>query len=138
MQKKPIFITQADLDRLRARFQGDRSTDVQDSGYVKSLESELQRAIVVDAKSISNDVITLRSRAVLKDLDSGEELTYTLVYPEESDPSNGKISILSPVGTAMLGYRAGDLFEWEVPGGVRRLQVLRVEYQPEAAGDFHL
>jgi len=138
MQKKPIFITRTDLERLNAFFQDYRNRGLVDAGYVKSLQEELDRAQIIDAKSIAGDVITLRSRAVLKDLDTNEETTHTLVYPDESDPSHGKISILSPVGTAMLGYRAGDTFEWKVPSGLARYQVVRVEYQPEASGDFHL
>ena len=68
----------------------------------------------------------------------GEEETYTLVYPENMDMSQGKVSILAPIGTAMLGYRVGDVFEWEVPAGNRRLKVEKLLYQPEDSGDFDL
>ncbi len=138
MLKKPIFITKTDLDRLQSYFKDYQDRGAMDAVYVQSLNEELSRATVVDAKTIASDVITLRSRAVLKDLATKEELTYSLVYPNESDPSNGKISILSPIGTAMLGYRVGDTFEWKVPSGLSRYKVLRVEYQPEASGDFNL
>ena len=138
MQKRSIHITRTDLERLRAHFSDCKDSGVLDAAYVKDLEGEIRRAVVVDAKAVPHDVITLRSRVVLKDLDDGEEATYTLVYPEESDPASGRISILSPVGTAMLGCRVGDTFEWKVPRGNLRMQVLRIEYQPEAAGDYHL
>ncbi|KAB2835548.1 MAG: transcription elongation factor GreAB, partial [Candidatus Brocadia sp.] len=75
---------------------------------------------------------------VLQDLETGEEETYTLVFPENADIARGKISILAPIGTAMLGYEAGDAFEWKVPAGKRRLKVKQILYQPEAAGDYHL
>jgi regulator of nucleoside diphosphate kinase len=65
-----------------------------------------------------------------------EEMTYTLVFPEDADVSQGKISVLAPIGTAMLGYRVGDTFEWDTPGGKRSIQVKRVIYQPEASGDY--
>jgi regulator of nucleoside diphosphate kinase len=75
----------------------------------------------------------MHSTASLIDLDTGEELVYTLVFPAEADIRQGKISVLAPVGTAMLGYGVGAVFEWPVPDGLRRLQVKDVLYQPEAA-----
>jgi regulator of nucleoside diphosphate kinase len=80
----------------------------------------------------------MNSTVRLIDLETGEPETYTLVYPENAEPAAGKISILAPVGTAMLGYAVGDVFEWEVPAGMRRLKVDAILYQPEAAGDFDL
>jgi regulator of nucleoside diphosphate kinase len=65
-------------------------------------------------------------------------MIYSLVFPQEADASEGRISILAPVGTAMIGYRVGDVIEWEVPSGLRRLKVEDVLYQPEASGDYHL
>jgi regulator of nucleoside diphosphate kinase len=61
-----------------------------------------------------------------------------LVFPENADLKQGKVSILAPIGTAMLGYEVGDIFEWDVPAGKRRLKVKRIIYQPEASGDYHL
>jgi len=84
------------------------------------------------------DVITMNSRVRLYDLDADEELIFTLVFPEDADPAENKISVLAPIGMAMLGYRVGDTFEWEVPAGISRLRVLEILYQPEAAGDYDL
>jgi len=67
-----------------------------------------------------------------------EAMSYTLVFPDDADVSQGKISVLAPIGTAMLGFRVGDTIRWEVPAGVRRIKVLAFLYQPEASGDFHL
>jgi regulator of nucleoside diphosphate kinase len=83
-------------------------------------------------------VITMRSKARLLDIDSGKEVVYSLVFPNEADLEKGKISVLAPIGTAMIGYKVGDIIEWEVPAGLRRLRVEEVLYQPEAAGDYHL
>jgi regulator of nucleoside diphosphate kinase len=80
----------------------------------------------------------MRSKVRLRDLDTGEEMVYTLVFPSEANFDEGKISVLAPVGTAMLGYRVGSLIEWEVPSGRRRLKVEELLYQPEAAGDYNL
>jgi len=80
----------------------------------------------------------MRSTVRLKDLVSGEENTYSLVFPTEADFSQGKISVLAPIGTAILGYKSGDTIEWTVPSGLRRLKVDKIIYQPEAAGHFDL
>ncbi len=80
----------------------------------------------------------MNSKVHLLDLETKEEMTYTLVFPDAADIIAGKISVLAPIGTAMLGYRAGDTFSWEVPAGVRRIEVLAILYQPEASGDYHL
>ena len=84
---------------------------------------------------IPADVITLNSTARLVDRETKEEMVYSLVFPEDADTSQGKISILAPIGTAMLGYKAGDTFEWDTPGGKRIIRVKEIVYQPEAAGD---
>ena len=96
----------------------------------------MRRAVIVDPKKIPSDVITMNSRAELRDLDTEETVVFTLVFPWEADVDLGKISILAPIGSGMLGYRVGDEFEWKVPEGVRRMKVMKVYYQPEAAGDF--
>ena len=72
------------------------------------------------------------------DLDSGEEMTYTLVFPDIADISKNKISILAPIGTALIGYRLGDIIEWKVPAGLRKFKVEEILYQPEAMGDYNL
>jgi regulator of nucleoside diphosphate kinase len=68
----------------------------------------------------------------MKDLNSGYEFTYQIVFPKDADISENRISVLAPIGTALLGYRTGNSVEWRVPLGTRRLRILDVEYQPEA------
>jgi regulator of nucleoside diphosphate kinase len=74
----------------------------------------------------------------LIDLDSAEEMVLTLVFPRDADLNQDKISVLAPIGTAVLGYHVGDTIEWEVPDGTRRLEVRKIIYQPEASGDYDL
>jgi regulator of nucleoside diphosphate kinase len=105
---------------------------------LQALADELDRAEVIAAKDVPADVITMNSRVRLLDLDTGEEETYTLVFPDDADINRNRISVLAPVGTGMLGYGVGDVIEWQVPGGIRRLKVASVLYQPEAAGDYNL
>jgi regulator of nucleoside diphosphate kinase len=99
------------------------------------LAEEIEKASVVLPDQIPSDVITLNSTARLIDRETREETVYSLVFPENADTSQGKISILAPIGTAMLGYKAGDTFEWDTPGGKRIIHVKEILYQPEAAGN---
>ena len=138
MDDKTIWITELDLRRLRTLIIDAQGTDYRKSVYLQKLGQELDRAKVVPSQEIPATVVTMNSRVALVDLDSMEEETYTLVFPEAADGTGDKISILAPIGTAMLGYSVGDTFEWEVPAGMRRLRVERILYQPEAAGDFDL
>ena len=136
MANDPIQITRNDLERLKKVLEETRRTATLDSDSLADLEAELERAEVVDSTAVPPDVVTMNSTVTLLDLESGEEETYTLVFPENA-AGRGRISVVAPIGTAMLGYRVGDVFEWEVPAGKRRLQVKQVHYQPEAAGDHH-
>jgi regulator of nucleoside diphosphate kinase len=137
MRERDIYVTDLDRDRLRNLLRGARLWSSRDRAFLEDLEAELERAHVVPAAEIPADVVTMHSEIGVRDLDSGREMVFTLVFPSESDPEQRRISILAPVGTAVLGYRAGDTIEWRVPGGVRRFRIERVLYQPEAAGDYH-
>lgn len=128
-----IYITEADFDRLRRLIDGLRAGGSFDYEHLATLEEELDRAEIVEPTAVPSDVVTMNSVVRLKDLDSGDVLTYKLLFPTQARTGNG-ISVLAPIGTAILGYREGDVIEWRVPKGIRRLKVLEVLYQPEAAG----
>jgi regulator of nucleoside diphosphate kinase len=134
-----IHITKPDYERLTKLIEiaREREGDA-NREYLDRLEEELDRAEVVQQQDIPADVITMRSTVRVKDLDTSEEIIYRLVFPTEANYDQGKISVLAPIGTAMLGYRRGDVIEWQVPSGVRRLSVEEVLYQPESKGEFHL
>ena len=136
MTEHNIYITAVDGEKLRDLIWQAQATDYRGSPYLKMLAGELDRAIVLDPHEIPADVITMNSTASLVDVESGEDMLYTLVFPEAADPIQGKISVLAPIGTAMLGYRVGDTFEWETPDGERKLRVKKVVFQPEASGDY--
>lgn len=138
MGDQPIKITAYDLKRLKELLMDAGSTDYRGSQYLKRLRRELERAEIVKPEDIPADVITMNSTACLLDTETSEEETYTLVFPENADVQNGKISILAPIGTAMLGYRVGDIFEWDVPAGTRKLLVKSILFQPESSGNFDL
>lgn len=134
-----LFITETDHERLgnlinMARNQHDRAN----AGYIKTLEEELEFADVVAPKDIPPDVVTMRSRIKLRDLDSGEESVYSIVFPTEANIDEGRISILAPLATALLGRKRGETVEFQAPSRLRRLLVEEILYQPESAGDFNL
>ena len=132
---RTIYVTSQDRKRLEDI---EQVTEATDRGDLADLRNELNRAVVVPGEQIPADVITMRSRVRLLDLEQRSVHEYTLVYPGEADLEMGKISILAPVGAAMIGCREGDEIEWDVPAGRRRFRVEAVLYQPEAAGDTHL
>jgi regulator of nucleoside diphosphate kinase len=133
-----IYITEPDHNRLSGLIDRTREGNGDDREYLNKLERELDRAEIVDPKDIPADVVTMRSKVRLKDLVSGESNTYSLVFPTEANFAEGKISVLAPIGTAILGYKRGDTIEWPVPSGLRRLKVEEILYQPESAGDHDL
>jgi len=138
MKKRTIYISSFDKERLVQLIEKSDNSNNPDKKYLKELEKELNRGKIVEQNNIPQDVITMNSMVRLKELDSGEEITYVLVFPEAANIDENKISILAPIGTALIGYRVGDIIEWEVPAGLRRLKVEELLYQPEAAGDYHL
>ena len=136
MNAKKIYITEYDRERLERLLERPPADDL--ISYLDDLRTELDRAVVVEPVEIPPDVITMNSTVSLVDVDTTEEEEFTLVFPKDADAESGRISVMAPLGTAMLGYRVGDVFEWDVPMGRKHWRVARVIYQPEAAGDFHL
>ena len=125
-----IHITEVDQARLRDL------VALELDAHVVDLEHEIERAIVVDARQVARTVVTMNSRALLH-LDD-EKVEVALVFPQDADDSAGKLSVYSDIGTAILGYKEGDAFDWRIPNRTRRISIEKVLYQPEAAGDFDL
>jgi regulator of nucleoside diphosphate kinase len=136
MQSRQIFITGSDLNKLEDLLAAAGSGKYRHREDLKSLEAELLKAKVVEAHAIPRGVVTMNTRLLFHDLDDDSRMEVTLVFPADADIDAGKLSVLSPVGTALLGYAEGDTVEWEVPAGKRRIRIEKILYQPEAAGDF--
>lgn len=137
MKRRKIILTTEDHRRLEALLTSNTSRLIGGSDRVDELQSELLRAQVVLPDKIPGDVVTMNSTVALRDLDTDDVDTYTLVYPDRADIANCKLSVLAPIGTAVLGYRVGDEIQWQVPEGRRRLRVEQVVFQPERDGSFH-
>jgi regulator of nucleoside diphosphate kinase len=134
MGRRRIVITETDMSRLRALVRDGRTASPLDLAHLDELDRELDRAEIVDDGDVPADVVTMQSTVRVLDLDSRRRADYTIVFPEAADIERRHLSILAPVGTALLGYRAGDVVEWMMPGGPRRLQIESILFQPEAAG----
>ena len=138
MTNRKIFITQHDRERLTFMLDEALAGQHRDAASLKELARELAIAETVDSKAVPADVVTMNSRVVVKDVASGETSEYTLVFPEQADVAQGRLSVVSPIGTAILGYAKGDAITWQTPGGPRQIRIVDIPYQPEAAGDYHL
>ncbi len=138
MAERIIHITKFDMDRLTELIDGLRLSPKANQANLDLLEKELYRAVLVDPQNIPRDVITMNSKVSTTDTDSVEKMTYTLMFPSAANIEENKLSVLAPLGTALLGYRKGGVIKWPVPSGIRKLKVDEIVYQPEAAGDYHL
>ena len=128
---RAILVTESDMTLLRTMLEFRRGSNSRDEQHVEMLERELEHASVVPSEDIPPDVVTMHSRVLIQDVETGIEVGYTLEFPAAAHRP-GMLSVLAPIGTALLGYKEGDVIEWPVPRGVRRVRVLKILYQPEA------
>ena len=113
------------MERLRAILDARRDS-LHDREYLLDLREEIEQARIVDAAELPAKVITLHSEVRVRDSDTGVSSAYTVVPPAQADLTAGHVSVLAPLGTALLGNREGDEIEWQMPGGRRRLQIVKV------------
>ena len=136
MSLRQIIITDVDRDRLHDLLSSEFVTVIGPVEYLDDLKAELRRAKIVPPEKAPRNVVTMNSSVVLRDLSSRERETYRLVFPEDADIAQGRLSGLAPVRTAILGQRIGDELKWRVPAGWRRFKIERILYQPEREGVF--
>jgi regulator of nucleoside diphosphate kinase len=137
MKSNLRVITEPDYGRLRQLF-GSAQQRMTHAGELMSLQQELASGQIVPPRRVPKKIVTMNSRVRVRDLRTDESATYTLVYPHEADIEQNKLSVLAPLGRALLGAQMGDTVSFDAPAGRRRLLVEKILYQPEAAGDFHL
>lgn len=131
----PITVSSLDLERIEALL--DAPTHRHFPG-AEALRAEIARAEIVEPAQMPSDVVTMNSIAKVVDEGTQEEYELTLVYPRDVDGDPRKVSVLAPVGSAILGLRVGDSIRWPMPGGREiALRVAAIGYQPEAAGHLH-
>lgn len=128
-----ITVTHEDRLRLDTMLQYAQANGVEQQEYLRALEVELERARETASADVPCDVVTMDSRVELSDLETGEIETYTIVYPERVNIAMNRISVLAPIGTAILGCRVGDVVKVRTPAGRRRIRVEKIHFQPEYA-----
>ena len=134
MSAQSIYITDHDYTRLHNLISSLRWFADDGAGNLSALERELRRAKIVESASIPSDVVTMNTTLRIRDLNSGEPERFTLVFPPSADWDSNRISILAPVGIAVLGCREGDEIECSAPAGIRRFRVEEILDQPERSG----
>lgn len=135
MDARRIVLTDQDMTRLHRLLE--QHAKGKNAKECEALAAELDRAEIVTPTDVPADVVTMNSRVRFSDADTGEEFEATLVYPSDANVNEQRISVLAPVGAALLGLSVGQFIDWPMPSGVmKRLRVISVMYQPEAAGEF--
>ncbi len=130
-----IVISSLDLERLERLLDGLKGDAAR---HAQGLMAELERAEIVEPESIPPTVVTMNSTVRFSIDSSGGRFSQTLVYPKDADGSVGRISVLAPVGSAVLGLAVGDAIDWPRPdGGWNRVRIEEVLYQPEREGEYH-
>jgi regulator of nucleoside diphosphate kinase len=132
MKDDKVLITRENMERLRCLDSWKSARD-RDRAYLQILAQKLDFAQVVTSDRIPHDVVTMNSQVCVNHLDGGHVKIYTLVFPGSAEVSKGNVSVLAPIGTALLGHCAGALIDCDVPSGRKRFRIEEIVYQPEAA-----
>ena len=135
MTKPTITINELDAERLDALL---AQPAFAGTVVAQALNEELDRAEILPPNAIPADVVTMNSEVKISFLNNNNTVKFKIVYPEEANIRENKISIFSPIATALLGYRTGMEVEWMVPAGLTKIHIDEILYQPEAAGNYNL
>lgn len=135
---KKVTLTKNDYTRIYKAITDAKNSKTINSNEAEKLLSELSKAEIVPSEKIDKDVVTMNSEVKLFFENTQKEQSFKIVYPQDANLKENKISIFSPIATALIGYKIGDEIEWIVPGGMTKIKIVELLYQPEAAGDFDL
>ncbi len=135
---KKVTLTKNDYTRIYKAITDAKNSKTINSNEAEKLLSELSKAEIVPSEKIDKDVVTMNSEVKLFFENTQKEQSFKIVYPQNANLKENKISIFSPIATALIGYKIGDEIEWIVPGGMTKIKIVDLIYQPEAAGDFDL
>ena len=132
-----IIVNRLDYARIKKCINDAKQFNSISKMEAEKLLTELDSGEVVEPEAIPANVVTMNSIVKLSFLNSNKQVQFQIVYPELADPKDHKISIFSPIATALIGYKVGDEVEWIVPSGLTQLRIDEIIYQPEAAGDYN-
>lgn len=133
-----LIINSLDYARIKRSISDAKQFKSINKTEAEKLMNELDSATIVDPEAIPSNVVTMNSIVKLSFLDSNKQVQFQVVYPDQANLKENKISIFSPIATALIGYKVKDEIEWIVPAGLTRIRIDEIIYQPESAGDYHL
>lgn len=133
-----LIINRLDYARIKKSISDAKQFKSISNSEAEKLQQELDAAKIVEPEAIPSNVVTMNSIVKLSFLNNDKKIQFQIVYPEQANIKENKISIFSPIATALIGYKVSDEVEWIVPAGLTRIRIDEIIYQPEAAGDFDL
>jgi len=137
-KRRSVIVSEYDFSRLQELLLVAKQFASPEPTFIHDLEDELQHARIVSPEQIPPYVVTMNTQARLIDTNTGKSLIYTLVFPNDADLEEGKLSILSDLGVAILGYSVGDTIDWEFPEGLKQFRIDTICFQPEAIKHYEL
>ncbi len=132
-----LIINRLDYARIRKCLSDARQFKSISNTEAEKLLAELDSAKIVEPQAVPSDVVTMNSIVKLSFLNSNKQVQFRIVYPDKADIRENRISIFSPIATALIGYKVKDEIEWIVPAGLTKIRIDEIIYQPEASGDFN-
>ncbi len=133
-----LIVTRLDYARIKKSVNDAKQLNTINKVEAEKLLNELSSAEIVEPEAIPADVVTMNSIVKLNFLNTNKVVQFQIVYPDKANIKENKISIFSPIATALIGYKVQDEIEWVVPAGLTKIKIEEIVYQPEAAGDYDL
>jgi len=133
-----IIMNKLDYARILKCIQDGKSRKTINAAEAENLLNELHAAKIVEPYEVPGDIVTMNSIVRIKFLKTGKEIRFQIVYPDQANMKANKISIFSPVATALIGYKVSDEIDWMVPSGLTKIRIEEIIYQPEAEGNYEL
>lgn len=133
-----IIINRLDYARIKKCINDARQFKSITESELQKLVNELESAVIMEPEAIPANVVTMNSIVKLSFLNNNKQVQFQIVYPDQANFRENKISIFSPIATALIGYKVGDEIEWIVPAGLTKIRIEEIIYQPEAAGDYNM
>jgi len=133
-----IILNRLDFTRIKRCITEAQEAKSIGNSEAEKLLTELESARIVRPEEIPSDVVSMNSIVKISFKNNSRQVQFQIVYPDQANLKENKISIFSPIATALIGYKVGDEIEWVVPAGLTKIKIDEIIYQPEAAGDYHL
>jgi regulator of nucleoside diphosphate kinase len=133
-----IILNRLDYGRIKKWIKDAKQFNSISQHEAQNLLQELESAEILEPEDVPSNVVTMNSIVKMSFINSRKQVQFQIVYPDKANFKDNKISIFSPIATALIGYKVGDEIEWIIPAGMTRIRIDEIIYQPEAAGHYNL